>query len=53
MKTLIIENTKTKEQRQYQVNSDFDFTNEKTKNTVLKALSKTYGIDFNNIRYKE
>ena len=53
MKTLIIENTKTKEQRQYQVNSDFDFTNEKVKNTVLQALSKTYGIAFDNIRYKE
>lgn len=52
MKTLIVENTKTKEQREYQVQSDFDFTNEKVKNTVLQALSKTYGIAFDNVRYK-
>lgn len=52
MKTLIVENTETKEQREYQVDSNFDFTNEKTKDTILQALSKTYGIAFNNIRYK-
>ena len=52
MKTLIVENSRTKEQREYQVHSNFDFTNEKIKNTVLQALSKTYGIAFDTIRYK-
>jgi hypothetical protein len=51
MKTLLLTNTQSGEQKTYQVNYDFNINNKQIADAILKSASSVYKTNFDKLQY--